>query len=121
LRIYVGNLEFDFTEEELRQLFNGHGQVESASIVRDRDTQRSKGFAFVEMPSKEEAQAAITALNGKEVQQRALTVTEARPREERSFSNRGGYRPSFRSNNQRSDNQRGDKRGPSKRGRRQRR
>jgi cold-inducible RNA-binding protein len=115
LRIYVGNLEFDFTEEELRQLFNGHGQVESASIVRDRDTQRSKGFAFVEMPSNEEAQAAITALNGKEVQQRAMTVTEARPREERSFSNRGGYRPSFRSNNQRSD-----KRGPSKRSRRQR-
>ena len=116
MRIYVGNLEFDFSEEELRQLFSGHGQVESASIVRDRDTQRSKGFAFVEMPSSEEAQAAITALNGKEVQQRALTVTEARPREERSFSNRGGYRPSFRSNNQRSD-----KRGPSKRSRRQRR
>jgi cold-inducible RNA-binding protein len=120
LRIYVGNLEFDFTEEELHQLFNSHGRVESASIVRDRATQRSKGFAFVEMPSNEEAQAAITALNGKEVQQRAMTVTEARPREERSFSNRGGYRPSFRSNN-RSNNQRSDKGGPSKRSRRQRR
>ena len=116
MRIYVGNLQFDFTDEELRRLFSDHGQVESASIARDRDTQRSKGFAFVEMLSRGEAQAAITALNGKEVQQRALTVSEARPREERSFSNRGGYRSSFRSNDQRSD-----KRGPSKRGRKQRR
>jgi cold-inducible RNA-binding protein len=116
LRIYVGNLGYEFTDEELHQLFQGQGQVESASIVRDRATQRSKGFAFVEMRSLEEAKAAITALNGKEVQQRALTVNQARPKEERSFSNRGGYRPSFRSNDQRND-----KRGPSKRGRKQRR
>ena len=117
MKIYVGNLNFDFTEEELHQLFNNHGKVEAATIVRDRNTERSKGFAFVEMPSLQEAQAAITALNGKEVQQRALTVNEARPKEERSFSNnRGGYRPNFRSNIQRSD-----KKGPSKRARRQRR
>ncbi len=116
MRIYVGNLQFDFTDEELRRLFSDHGQVESASIARDRDTQRSKGFAFVEMLSGEEAQAAITALNGKEVQQRALTVSEARPREERSFSNRSSNRPSFRTNDQRSD-----KKGPSKRARKQRR
>src|ERR687896_68822 len=103
MKIYVGNLHFDFTEEELHQLFNNHGRVESATIARDRNTERSKGFAFVEMPSRDEAQAAITALNGKEVQQRALTVNEARPKEERSFSNRSAYRPAFRSSNQRSD------------------
>ncbi len=116
MRIYVGNLGYEFTDEELHQLFQGQGQVESASIVRDRATQRSKGFAFVEMPSLEEAKAAITALNGKEIQQRALTVNQARPKEERSFSNRSAYRPAFRSSNQRSD-----KRGPSKRNRRQKR
>lgn len=119
MRLYVGNLHFNFTEEELHQLFNNHGQVESATIVRDRNTEQSKGFAFVEMPSHEEAQAAITALNGKEVQQRALTVNEARPKEERSFSNRGGYRPN--SPNFRSNTPRSDKRGPAKRGKRQRR
>ena len=121
MKIYVGNLQFDFTEDELHQLFNDHGRVESASIARDRLTERSRGFAFVDMPSSTEAQAAITALNGKEVRQRALTVSEARPKEERSPSNRGsggggGYRPFSRSNNQRSD-----KKGPAKRARRQRR
>jgi cold-inducible RNA-binding protein len=116
VKIYVGNLHFDFTEEELHQLFNNHGKVESATIVRDRNTERSKGFAFVEMPSPDEARAAITSLNGKEVQQRALTVNESRPKEERSFTNKGGYRPSFRNNNSRSD-----KRGPAKRSKRQRR
>jgi cold-inducible RNA-binding protein len=70
--IYVGNLHSEFTEEELHQLFNNHGQVKSAAIVRDRNTGRSRGFAIVEMPSLEEAQAAITALNGKAVQQLAL-------------------------------------------------
>lgn len=74
MKIYVGNLHFEFTEEELHQLFNGHGQVESASISRDRLTEPPRGFGFVEMPSPEEAQAAIAALNGKEVRQRALTV-----------------------------------------------
>lgn len=118
MKIYVGNLQFDFTEEELHQLFNEHGRVESASIARDRLTERSRGFAFVEMPSSEEAGAAITALNGKEIRQRALSVSEARPKEERSSSNRGGYRPG---SNSRSSPQRSDKKGPAKRARRPRR
>lgn len=98
MRIYVGNLDFDVTEEALQQLFSAHGQVESVSLIRDRDTHRSKGFAFVEMPSSAEAQAAIQALNEMEYQQRNLTVNEARPREERSFGSGGGYRPGGRSN-----------------------
>ena len=85
--------------------------MESVAIVRDRDTYRSKGFGFVEMPSSGEAQRAITGLNGQEFHQRNLIVNEARPREDRGFSNRGGYRPRFR----------GDKRGPSKRSRKLRR
>jgi RNA recognition motif-containing protein len=124
LRIYVGNLQFDFTEEELSRIFSEHGQVASASIARDRETQRSKGFAFVEMLSNEEAQAAITALNGKEIQQRALTVNEARPREERSFSgtgNNSGNRTSNRPGNSRSNEPRTDKKGPAKRAKRVRR
>jgi RNA recognition motif-containing protein len=92
MRVYIGNLGYDVTEEELRQLFSAHGQVESVSMVRDRDTNRSKGFAFVEMPSSTEAQSAIQALNEKEFHERRLTVNEARPREERGFSG-GGYRP----------------------------
>lgn len=84
MRIYAGNLDRDVTEEALQELFGAHGQVESVSIMRDRDTQRSKGFAFIEMPSNAEAQAAIQALNETEFRQRALTVNEARPREERS-------------------------------------
>jgi RNA recognition motif-containing protein len=95
MRVYVGNLGYDVTEEELQQLFSAHGQVESVSMIRDRVTDRSKGFAFVEMPSGTEAQAAIRALNEKEFHQRTLTVNEARPREERGFGG-GGYRPSTR-------------------------
>lgn len=124
MRIYVGNLQFDFTDEELNRVFSEHGQVASASIARDRDTQRSKGFAFVEMLANEEAQAAITALNGKEIQQRALTVNEARPREERSFGgavNSNGNRGSNRPNNNRSHEPRTDKKGPAKRAKRVRR
>ena len=96
MRIYVGNLDFDVTEEALQQLFSAHGQVESVSLVRDRDTNRSKGFAFIEMPSNTEAQAAMQALNEMDFHQRALTVNEARPREERSFGSGGGYRPGVR-------------------------
>lgn len=96
MRIYIGNLDFDVTEEALQQLFSAHGQVESVSLVRDRDTHRSKGFAFIEMPSNTEAEAAIQALNEMEFHQRALTVNEARPREERSFGSGGGYRPGDR-------------------------
>ena len=124
MKIYVGNLQFDFTDEELNRVFSEHGQVASATIARDRDTQRSKGFAFVEMHANEEAQAAITALNGKEIQQRSLTVNEARPREERSFGGAGnsnGNRGSNRSNNNRSHEPRTDKKGPAKRAKRVRR
>jgi len=124
LKIYVGNLQFDFTDEELNRVFSEHGQVATASIARDRDTQRSKGFAFVEMHADEEAQAAITALNGKEIQQRALTVNEARPREERSFGGAGNSnakRGSNRPNNNRNSESRTDKKGPAKRAKRVRR
>jgi RNA recognition motif-containing protein len=72
--IYVGNLQSQFTEVELYQLFNNHGHVNSATIVREGNTGRSKGFGIVEMSCREEAQAAITSLNGKAVQQRALIV-----------------------------------------------
>ena len=82
-RLYVGNLGYDISDTELEQLFAAHGTVRSAQVIADRDTGRSKGFGFVEMGSDQEAQAAITALNGKEVAGRPLTVNEARPREDR--------------------------------------
>ena len=88
-RIYVGNLSFQTTDNDLTSLFEQVGQVESVNIITDRDTGRSKGFAFVEM-SNEDADKAIAQLNGAEVNGRALTVNEARPREERSH-NRGGF------------------------------
>lgn len=88
-KLYVGNLSFDATEEELRQMFEPHGAVESASLATDRDTGRSRGFGFVEMSSDSEAQAAIDALNGTQVGGRALTVNEARPKT--SGSGRGGF------------------------------
>jgi uncharacterized membrane protein YgcG len=84
--LYVGNLPYTISQDDLHSLFEAHGSVQSAQIIMDRDTGRSKGFAFVEMGSDQEAQAAIAALNGKEVSGRALTVNEARPREERSSS-----------------------------------
>ena len=90
LRIYVGNFGFDTTEQEIRGAFEAHGEVQEVSIVVDRDTGRSKGFAFIEMPTGTEAQAAIGALNGKEFSGRAITVNEARPRQERSFGGGGG-------------------------------
>ena len=88
--IYVGNLSYDITVDELREAFEQHGEVTSAKMVTDRDTGRSKGFGFVEMSSGNEATAAINALNGKEVDGRALTVNEARPREDRGGSRNGG-------------------------------
>jgi RNA recognition motif-containing protein len=84
-KLYVGNLAFQTTSQDLQQLFAQAGTVESASVIEDRDTGQSKGFAFVEMSSEEEAAAAIEQFNGKEVAGRALKVNEARPRE-----NRGG-------------------------------
>ncbi len=89
-RIYVGNLSYQTTENDLSALFEQVGQVESVNIITDRDTGRSKGFGFVEM-SDEDAEKAIAQLNGTEVNGRSLTVNEARPREERSGGGRGGY------------------------------
>lgn len=88
-KIYVGNLSYQTTEGDLTSLFEQVGQVDSVNVITDRDTGRSKGFAFVEM-NNEDADKAITQLNGTEVSGRTLTVNEARPREERS-GNRGGY------------------------------
>ena len=88
-KLYVGNLAFQTTSEELQQLFAQAGTVESASVVEDRMTGRSRGFGFVEMSSKEEATAAIDQFNGKEISGRALTVNEAKPRENRSVGGRG--------------------------------
>ncbi len=88
MKLYVGNLAFKTSSEDLQQLFAQAGTVESASVVEDRDTGRSRGFGFVEMASKEEGEAAIAQFNGKEFNGRNLTVNEARPREDRG--NRGG-------------------------------
>lgn len=88
-RLFVGNLSYQTTESDLTTLFEQAGEVESASIITDRETGRSKGFAFLEMGN-ESADKAITQFNGTELNGRALTVNEARPREERS-NNRGGY------------------------------
>jgi RNA recognition motif-containing protein len=91
-KLYVGNLGYDVNDADLSQLFSQHGQVESANVIMDKMTGRSKGFGFVEMSSELEAQAAIAALNGKDYSGRALTVNEAKPREERSGGGgRGGY------------------------------
>jgi RNA recognition motif-containing protein len=89
-RLYVGNLSYNTTSSDLQKLFGEHGTVRSADVISDRDTGRSKGFAFVEMGSDEEAQAAISALHEHEVDGRNLTVNEARPREERPRSGGGG-------------------------------
>jgi len=90
--IYVGNLSYRATEEQLREAFGQYGQVSQVSIIMDRETGRSRGFAFVEMPNSQEAQSAIENLNQQEVAGRRVTINEARPREERSGGNRGGYR-----------------------------
>jgi RNA recognition motif-containing protein len=88
-KLYIGNLSYETTNSDLQTLFQPHGTVQSAQVIMDRETGRSKGFGFVEMESSEHAQAAISALNGQEVNGRTLTVNEARPREERSGANRG--------------------------------
>src|SRR5215467_10343272 len=91
-KLYVGNLSYDVTDAALEQMFAAHGTVQSAQVIMDRDTGRSKGFGFVEMGSDQEAQAAIAALGGKEVNGRSLTVNEAKPREDRGGGGgRGGY------------------------------
>ena len=88
--IFVGNLDFHSTEETLRSLFERYGQVNSARIMTDRETGRSRGFAFVEMANEGEADQAIAALNGVNVDGRNLTVNEAKPREDRGGGGRGG-------------------------------
>ena len=87
-KLYVGNLSYKVTDSDLTKMFEPHGTVESAQIIMDRDTGRSKGFGFVEMKTDQEAKTAIAALNGQDSGGRSLTVNEARPREERS--KRGG-------------------------------
>ena len=87
MNIYVGNLSSDVTSDDLRQAFGAFGQVESANVIMDKFSGESKGFGFVEMPSKEEATAAIAGMNGKDIKGKAVNVNEARPRVERP---RGG-------------------------------
>jgi RNA recognition motif-containing protein len=101
-KLYVGNLGYSVTDSDLEKMFAAHGTVESAQVITDRDTGRSKGFGFVEMKTDQEAQAAIAALNGQDEGGRALTVNEAKPRTEGGRggsggrgghgSGRGGYR-----------------------------
>ena len=88
MNIYIGNLPYSISEDELRDLFAAHGEVSSANIIMDRDSGRSKGFGFVEMPEKAQAEAAINAINQSDVQGRSVRVNEARPRND----NRGGRR-----------------------------
>jgi RNA recognition motif-containing protein len=95
--IFVGNLDFNTTEDELRQLFEVHGQVDRVSIMTDRETGRSRGFGFVEMASAEDGEKAIAALNGSQVGGRTLNVNEARPKPERSSGGGGGGRGRERS------------------------
>ena len=95
MKLYVGNLSFQTSSEDLQQLFSQAGTVESASVVEDRETGRSRGFGFVEMSTNEEGQAAIQQFNGKDFNGRNLTVNEARPREDRGGSRGGGGRGGF--------------------------
>jgi RNA recognition motif-containing protein len=83
MNIYVGNLSYQMSEDELRQAFAAHGEVSSVKILMDRETGRSRGFGFVEMPNQSEAEAAVAQLNGKDLGGRALRINEARPRERR--------------------------------------
>src|SRR5687767_4929560 len=89
-KLYVGNLSYNATSSDLEQMFGQHGTVQSAEVIQDRDTGRSKGFGFVQMGSDAEAQAAIAALNGQQHDGRALTVNEAKPREDRPRGGGGG-------------------------------
>jgi RNA recognition motif-containing protein len=97
MNIYIGNLSFDTTEEQLRQAFESFGEVSNVSIITDRYTGEPRGFAFVEMPDKEDASSAIAGLNGQELNGRTLNVNEARPRSDRGSRSggRGGGRRRF--------------------------
>ena len=91
-KLYVGGLPYSVTEDSLEELFSAHGTVESAKVITDRMTGRSRGFGFVEMSSQEEAQQAIDKLNGTDLEGRSLTVNEAKPKEQRSGGGGGGGR-----------------------------
>ena len=96
MKLYVGNLSFDTTQQDLEQIFGEIGTVESTNIIEDRETGRSRGFGFIEMSTKEEGANAISTLNGKEIDGRALTVNEAKPRENNGGGgNRGGGRGNY--------------------------
>jgi cold-inducible RNA-binding protein len=94
-KLFVGNLSFNATQEQLRDLFGAHGTVSEVDIIKDKFSGRPRGFAFVSMETKEGADAAVKALNGKDVDGRALTVNEARPREERPPRAGGGGRREY--------------------------
>jgi cold-inducible RNA-binding protein len=94
-KLYVGGLAYSVTDEQLSALFAGQGTVESAQVVMDRDTRRSRGFGFVEMSTPEEAEKAIAALNGTQHEGRSITVNLSKPREERPARSSGGYRDRF--------------------------
>ena len=91
MNIFVGNLAFSATDDSLRQLFESHGVVDKVNIITDRDTGRSKGFGFVEMPDSAASKAAMQGLNGKELEGRTLTVNEAKPREPRRETSRSRW------------------------------
>jgi len=95
MKIYIGNMSFDTTEDSLRQAFEAFGEVNSVNIIADRDTGRPRGFAFVEMSTSEDANAAISGLNGKELDGRQLTVSEARSRNDNRGGGGGGRRSSW--------------------------
>ncbi|MBN2144090.1 MAG: RNA-binding protein [Candidatus Aureabacteria bacterium] len=99
MNIYVGNLSRDVSEDELRGAFEGFGKVSSATIIKDKFTGESRGFGFVEMDNKEEADAAIASMNGKNLKGRTLTVNEARPRTENRGPRKGGWGDNRRSSN----------------------
>ncbi len=90
MNIYVGNLSFEVTDDDLRQLFSPYGEVESANVIKDRFSGESRGFGFVEMPSKKDADAAIAALNGTDVKGRTITANEAKPKAPRGEGGGGG-------------------------------
>ena len=94
-KLYVGNLSFETSSTDLERIFAAHGTVESADVISDRETGRSKGFGFVQMQSSQEAQSAIDALDGKDQDGRAIKVNEAKPREQRPTGGYGGSRNRF--------------------------
>jgi RNA recognition motif-containing protein len=108
MKLYVGNLSFNTSSQDLETMFAQSGTVESVNLIEDRETGRSRGFAFVEMSSNEEGQSAISTLSGKEINGREILVNEAKPREDRGGSNNrnGGGRGGYNSGGNRGDNSR---------------